>query len=53
MTHREAICKKCRKTWNISIGRDTSNGYVCPICSFKIQEVHAHKAPAPVEAVLK
>jgi hypothetical protein len=35
MTHREAICKKCRKKWNISIGRDTSNGYVCPICSFK------------------
>jgi hypothetical protein len=47
MTHREAICKKCRKTWNISIGRDTSNGYVCPICSFKERRLKGDQGTDP------
>lgn len=38
MTHREAICKMCRKKWNISVTRDTSKGYTCPVCTWKDRE---------------
>lgn len=38
MTHRKAICIRCRKAWNISIDRDTSHGYICPICAWRRRE---------------
>lgn len=45
MTHREAICKMCRKKWNISIARDTSKGYLCPICSWKERRLKGDEEP--------
>lgn len=38
MTHRKAVCRWCRKEWNISVARDTSHGYVCPICAWRKKE---------------
>lgn len=43
MTHREAICKMCRKKWNISVTRDTTKGYLCPICAYKERRLKGDK----------
>ena len=35
MTYRYEKCLVCKKKWNISTLRDTSKGYICPVCAYK------------------
>ena len=43
MTHKVEKCKKCGKKWNVSILRDTSKGYTCPVCSWKEKNKEGRK----------